>query len=185
MRKHVVRGAALWLVGAMIAAAGATAAVSFLGTGLFGASGQPLTQADVQQRFARHAHAAAASGQHSPAPSGHGRSRRPAAATPAPGSMKVIPVTGGTVFASCSSGLAKLTWSLAQGYQADGYLAGPARSAWVKLKSGSTEQLVTVTCAGDRPRDVVSAPDVRGGGGGGGGHGGGGRGGGGSGGHDG
>jgi hypothetical protein len=139
--------------------------VSVLGTGLFGASGQPLTQADVQQRLARHAHAAAASGQHSPAPSAHGRSRTPSAATPAPGSTKVIPVTGGTVYASCSSGLAKLTWSLAQGYQADGYLAGPAGSAWVKLKSGSAEQLVTVTCAGDRPREVVSVPDVRGGGG--------------------
>jgi hypothetical protein len=183
MRKHVVRAAALWLAGAIIAAAGATAAVIFLGTGLFGASGQPLTQADVQQRLARHAHAAAASGQRSPAPGGHGRSQRPSAATPAPGSTKVIPVTGGTVYASCSSGLAKLMWSLAQGYQADGYLAGPARSAWVKLKSGSTEQIVTVTCTSDRPHYVVSAPEARGGGGGGGGDGGG-HGGRGSGGHD-
>ena len=177
MRRHVVWAAALWLAGALIAAAGATAAVNFLGTGLFGASGRPMTQADVRQELAQHA-SAAASGQPSPAPGASGHSRTPPG--PAPGSEKVIPVTGGTVFASCSSGLAKLTLSLAQGYQADGYQWGPARSAWVQLKSGSTEQRVTVTCAGDHPRYVVSAPDVRGGhdGGGGGGGGGGGHGGG-------
>jgi len=170
MRKHVVRATALWLAGAVIAAAGATAAVSFLGTGLFGASGQPLTQADVQQRLTQQAPAAAASGQSSPAPGGAARSPGPSAVTPAAGSVKVIPISGGTVFASCSSGLAKLTWSMAQGYQADGALAGPARSAWVKFKSGTTEQLVTVTCSGNHPQDVVSAPDVSGKGGGRGGH---------------
>jgi len=175
MRKHVAWAAALWLAGALIAAAGATAAVSFLGAGLFGASGQPMTQAQVRKELAQHG-PAAASGQPRPAPGASGHSRTPSA--PAPGSMKVIRVTGGTVYASCSSGLAKLTWTLAQGYQADGSLMGPARSAWVKLKSGSTEQLVTVTCAGDHPRDVVSAPDIRGGhDGGGGGSGGGGHGG--------
>ena len=158
MRKHVVWAAALWLAGALIAAAGATAAVIFLGTGLFGATGQPMTQAEVRQELAQHA-TAAASGHPSPAPGGSGHSRTPSA--PAAGSVKVLP--GGTIYASCSSGLAKLTWSLAQGYEADGYQGGPARSAWVKLKSGSTEQLVTVTCTGDHPRYVVRALDVRGG----------------------
>ena len=173
MRKHVVWATALWLAGALIAAAGATTAVNFLGTGIFGVSGRPLTQADVQRKLAQHARAAAASGQSSPAPGASGRSRTPPPSHPAAaGSMKVIPVTGGTVYASCSSGLAKLTWSLAQGYEADGYQWGPARSAWVKLKSGSTEQLVTVTCAGDHPRYMVSTPDVRGGHDGGGGSGG-------------
>jgi hypothetical protein len=168
MRKHVAWAAALWLAGALIAAAGATAAVNFLGTGLFGASGKPMTQAEVQQDLARPA-PAAASGQPSPAPGASGPSRTQSA--PAAGSVKVL--AGGTMFASCSSGLARLTWTLGQGYEADGSQMGPARAAWVKLKSGSTEQLVTVTCQGDHPRYVVSAPDDRGGHGGGGSNGGG------------
>jgi hypothetical protein len=181
MRKRVVIAAAMWLAGALLGAIGVTAALNLLGDGIFGASGQVLSQADVHRDLARQPPAPASSGQLSPAPvtsrSSHphpSSSRSPAAAQTA-GSLAA---TGGTVLASCSAGQATLTgWFPAQDYQTDGYSRGPAASAWVKFSSGATEQTVSVTCAGDHPRFTASLDDKGGGGehgGGGGGRGGGG-----------
>ena len=70
-------------------------------------------------------------------------------------------------------------WIPATGYITDGALQGPAGSAWVKFKSGSSEVTVTVTCQGGRPHFSTAADDRGGGHGGGDGGGGGGSGGGG------
>ena len=161
------------LAGVVLAIIGGAAALSLVGNGVFGPGGKPLTQADVQRALARPAAATSSS--------------QPGTATATPHRHRpAVPGTftssAGTVFASCSSGQVTLTRLLpAQGYQTDGYSAGPAASASVKFKSSAAELTITATCAGGQPHFVSSA-DNRGGGGaddhGGGGGGGGGSGGG-------
>ena len=178
MRRHVAAVTAIWLAGAVVAASGVTAALSFLGTGLFGAAGRPMTEANVQQDLAQLGPAATPSSQ----PSSAAASPRPRhAPSPAAGPTAAAPqafaTTGGTVFASCLSGKAKITWFAAQGYETEGS-QGPATSTWVTFKSGQTGQRVTVTCSGGHPHFTSVADDSgvvgTGGDDGGGGHGGGG-----------
>jgi uncharacterized membrane protein YgcG len=150
----------MWLAGAVLAVIGAAAALSLLGDGVSGPGGKPLTQADVQRALAQSPPATSPSqpGSASPTP------RRSHAASPAP-VQSTFSSSGGTVFASCSSGQVTLTWIPALGYRTDGSSRGPAASAWVRLKSGATELTITSTCASGRPHFVTSA-DSRGGGGG-------------------
>jgi uncharacterized membrane protein YgcG len=165
--------AATWLAAAVLAAYGVTQVVSFLGTDLFGTSTRPRTQAEVLQALAD---------QPSPAPSSSAPSAGPShSVSPAPLSRRAFPHAGGTVFATCSAGLAKITWNVASGYQADGNQPGPAKSAWVRFSSGPSGQQVTVTCPAGTPQQAVTnvghdAGDDHGGGRGGGGSGGGGSG---------
>ena len=144
------------LAGVVLAIIGGAAALSLVGNGVFGPGGKPLTQADVQRALARPAAATSSS--------------QPGTATATPHRHRpAVPGTftrsAGTVFASCSSGQVTLTRLLpAQGYQTDGYSAGPAASASVKFKSSAAELTITATCAGGQPHFVSSA-DNRGGGG--------------------
>ena len=144
------------LAGVVLAIIGGAAALSLVGNGVFGPGGKPLTQADVQRALARPAAATSSS--------------QPATATATPHRHRpAVPGTftssAGTVFASCSSGQVTLTRLLpAQGYQTDGYSAGPAASASVKFKSSAAALTITATCAGGQPHFVSSA-DNRGGGG--------------------
>jgi uncharacterized membrane protein YgcG len=177
MRKRIA-WAVMWLAGAALAAAGAAVALSLLGADLFGGSSQPLTQAQVSQRLAAQRTTTSPGTPPATQPPGQGHgSSSPASA----GRRTTFPTAAGVVSASCSAGLATLTtWQITTpGYEADGYSRGPAREAWIKFKSGTTEQTVTVSCPGGVPHHVISnhdAGDDRGGGrgGGGGGHGGGG-----------
>jgi hypothetical protein len=74
------------------------------------------------------------------------------------------------VLASCASGNATLTgWIPASGYGVDGFVQGPARSAWVKFKANGSEITVTVMCVSGKPHFTTSADDRGGGHGGGGG----------------
>lgn len=162
------------LAAAVFAVIGATAALNLLGNGTFGPGGKPLTQADVRRALSQPAAATSPS----PASSAPATPRRRHPATPRPSAVPgVFGSSGGTVFASCLSGQAKLTrWIPAQGYQTDGFSRGPGTSAWVKFKASGTELTVTATCAGGGPPRFIPSADDRGGGGGGGGddHGGGG-----------
>src|SRR6185437_13877228 len=154
MRKRIA-WAVMWLAGAALAAAGAAVAISLLGTDLFGGSSQPLTQAEVTQRLA--AQGTTTSPAIQPPGGAHGSSS-PATA----GRRTTFPTAAGVVSASCSSGLATLTtWQITTpGYEADGYSRGPARTAWIKFKSGTTEQTVTVSCPGGIPHHVISNHDA-------------------------
>jgi len=146
------------LAGVVLAIIGGAAALSLVGNGVFGPGGKPLTQADVQRALAQPA-AATSPSQPATATATPHRHRRAAAV---PGTFTS---SAGTVFASCSSGQVTLTGLLpAQGYQTDGYSAGPAGSASVKFKSSAAELTITATCAGGQPHFVSSA-DNRGGGG--------------------
>jgi uncharacterized membrane protein YgcG len=141
MAKRVVLMALLWLGGAAAAAAGVTAALTFLGTGLFGTSSRPMSQAEVAAKLAEVKST-------SPSPSPTTSSPSPGQPTPVTRSRST---TGGMVFATCSGKLVQITSTPALNYVADDLASGPARSAWVTFKSGSTEVHVTASCAGGKP----------------------------------
>ncbi|HMG63350.1 MAG TPA: hypothetical protein VK599_10425, partial [Streptosporangiaceae bacterium] len=144
MGKRVVVMVLLWLAGAAAAAVGVTAALTFLGTGLFGTSSQPLSQAQV--------------GSGPASPSASPTSSGPSPTAP-PGARGSKFTSGGAVFATCSAGLVQMTSTPKLGYVADDLASGPARSAWVTFKSGSAEVHVTVSCAGGKPVFRVTADD--------------------------
>jgi hypothetical protein len=157
MSRRIALAAAMLLAGVVLAIIGGAAALSLVGNGVFGPGGKPLTQADVQRALAQSAAATSSSQPGTATATPHRRGQAPSA----------VPFTSsaGTVFASCSSGQVTLTRLLpAQGYQTDGYPAGPAGSASVKFKSSAAELTITATCAGGQPHFVSSA-DNRGGGG--------------------
>ncbi len=141
--------AAVWLAGALLAAAGITLAVSLLGTDLLGPASPVLTAEQIRQQLASQPAAAAPA---SP----------PGSAQPGgPASRTSFGTAAGMVSASCSGGLATLTsWTVTTpGFRTDGYVQGPAAAAWITFKSGSSEQTVTVTCRGGRPHHVISRDD--------------------------
>jgi len=179
MRKRVAVVAAIWLAGAVVAAIGATAALTLAGAGLFGSAGQTLSQADVREELAQQPAAAAPSSQPSATPATPRGGRTSSSPRPASGQTaapREFPTTGGIVLVSCSAGQAWLARIIpAQGYQIDNMFRGPAASVWATLSAGGTGVRVTATCSGNHPR-VTSVPDDGAGGAGGGGddHGGGG-----------
>jgi hypothetical protein len=185
MRKRVAVVAAIWLAGAVVAAIGATAALTFAGAGLFGSAGQTLSQAGVREELAQQPAAGPARPPAvAPATPRGSTSPSPGTASGQAAAPREFTTQGGTVLVSCSGGRAWLAAIIpAQGYQVDNKVRGPAPSVWATLSAGATGVRVTATCSGGHPR-VTSVPDDAAGGGGvvddhGGGGGGGGRGGGG------
>ena len=173
MSKRAALVSAMLIAGLAVAILSATAGLRLVGGSAFGPGGQALTPADVQRSLAQHPVAAQSGPAATATPH---RATAPPARPSAPAPVS-YGSSGGTVYAVCVSGQARLSsWSPAQGYLIDGYSRGPASSAWVKFKSSGTEVTVTVICAGGQPR-FSTAADNRGGGGGhegGSGHGGGG-----------
>ncbi|HEX6933654.1 MAG TPA: hypothetical protein VF162_16020 [Streptosporangiaceae bacterium] len=155
------------VVAAIVAAIlGATAALRLIGGGAIAAGGRPLSESDVRKAFnaARHTPTARQS------PAGPSQSSSPQPSGTAGESSGAFTSAGGSVFAACRSGKATLgRWIPANGYAIDGYVQGPARSAWVKFKADGSEITVTVTCVSGQPHFVASADDSGGGHGGGGG----------------
>jgi hypothetical protein len=161
------------LISAVVAAAivaavfGATAALRLIGGGAFGPGGRPLSESDVRKSF----NAAPRTSTARPSPAGPSQSQSPPPTTTEGAKTGTFSSAGGVVRASCASGKAALaSWIPATGYGTDGYVRGPARTAWVKFKAGGSEITVTVTCVSGKPQFAKSADDS----GGHGGHGGGG-----------
>jgi hypothetical protein len=173
MSKRAALVSALLLAGLIVAVVGATAALRLIGNGAFGPGGKPLTQAEVQRALAQQPPTTPAQRTPHPTPSHASPSGKPSrhhsppTARPVPGSFSS---SGGNVLARCLSGQVMLTgWIPAQGYEVDGYLQGPAASAWVNFKSGPAEVTVTASCGSRGPLFSTAADDHGGGGGGGGG----------------
>lgn len=175
MRKRVALVSAVVVAALVAAVLGATAALSQIGIGTVGSGDRPLSETDVRSSLAANRTAAGtpiatptprtkAPAPHRSGNTGHG----PAA------QMDAFTSSGGTVFAACAGGQATLDrWIPASGYSTDGYGPGPASSVWVKFKSDSSEQTVTVNCVAGRPHLITSSDDHGGGAGGDGGAGGG------------
>jgi hypothetical protein len=131
-----------------------TLALSALGSGLFGAAGQTLSVAQVEQQLAQAGPEPSAAATGSPQP------------TDQSGTAGVRNTSGGSVVVRCTSQGAILVATPAQGYSADDVLHGPARVVWASFRSDSAEVHVTASCATGQPRIAV-ASEPRGGHGGG------------------
>jgi hypothetical protein len=160
VRQRIILVTAAWLVGAAATATAATAALGALGAGLAGPGSRPMSQADVQRELSAGGPSGSPPALTSDQPS-HDGSHTVGSATALPTSgTRVLSTVGGTIVAQCSGGQVKLvSWIPAQGYRTDGATPGPANSAWVKFKAGRSERLVTVTCAGDQPKEVIATDD--------------------------
>lgn len=170
MSKRVALVSAVVVAALVAAVFGATAALSLIGLGAFGPGGQPLSETDVRRSLEAGPRSTAPTP--APTPSTQSPSKGPSG-SPSPGHgssaarMGTFSSPGGTVFTSCASGLATLTrWIPANGYSTDGYGKGPASSVWVKFKTGSSEQTVTVNCVANKPHLVTPTDDHGGGAGG-------------------
>ena len=164
MNKRVALVSAVVAVALVAAVFGATTALQLIGSGTFGPGGsKPLSETDVQRSLAAAPRA--------PTTPPGGTGTQSASAQPS-GTAGSGPVTrtgrrsfgGNGVFASCTGSQARITsWIPAGGFSADESSTGPARSAFVKFKSASSEITVTVTCPGGQPQFTRSL-DERGGG---------------------
>ena len=154
MRPRILLLVAGWLAGAAAAATGVTLALSALGSGLFGAAGQTLSAAQVEQQLAQAGPESSTAATGSPQP------------VDQDGTPGVRDTSGGNVIVRCTSQGAILIATPAVGYSADDLLQGPARVVWVSFRSDSAEVHVTASCATGQPRITVSS-EPRGGHGGG------------------
>ncbi|NHD18129.1 MULTISPECIES: hypothetical protein [unclassified Actinopolyspora] len=128
-----------WFAAAAVAVAVGLAAVSALGRGILD-GGPPMTgQDEVRRELA------------GPAPTANDESTaesRP----PASGQRDLRHTPGGTVVVNCSGGRAALlSWSPAQGFQAQDVQDGPAEEAELTFESTDTEVEITVECGDGEP----------------------------------
>ena len=170
MRRRAVLIAVAWLSGALLAAAGVTAALNFLVHGILGPRLPALSPAAVSSQLAL-AKAASSPAPTSVTPSVTPSGSRSARPKPSRGSSQTRQAassegifTGGAVWATCTAGQVTLTnWSPAPGFAVDHRSPGPGTSASVSFTSGTTEDVVTATCSGGHPR-FASAVENNGGG---------------------
>lgn len=114
MRKgRVTTGVLLWLVAAAAATAVGMTAVAAIGTDIFGAGNDPLTEAEVEAMLAIQTQPPTTSSTSSSTPPTPSSTSQPPPATE-------IPTTGGTVLARCAPGGVQVVSAIpAQGYQAE------------------------------------------------------------------
>ena len=181
MRGRILFGVTAWLLGAATATAGSLLAISLLGQGITGNSGQLLTQDAVNNALA--SEATEASPPDSPAATATGKpamatptaapSVAPAtasatattpatppdqgpatAAAPPPGTGDgtVLTSSGGEVVASCqAAGVYLISWSPLQGYEVDSVARGPAATARVTFASNANLVTMVVSCSAGVP----------------------------------
>jgi len=178
MHRRILFGVTAWLLGAATATAGSLLAISLLGQGITGNSGQLLTQDAVNNALA--SEATEASPPDSPAATATGKpamatptASPPATASAAPtaqatppdqgpgtasasppaaGDGTVLTSPGGEVVASCqAAGAYLISWSPLQGYEVDGVARGPAATARVTFASNVSRVTMVVSCSGGVP----------------------------------
>jgi hypothetical protein len=177
MHRRILFGVAAWLLGAATATAGSLLAISLLGQGITGNSGQLLTQNAVTRALAGEAAdappSAAAPDAGGPAAAAPARTAPAASATGVPatgqgadtataspsGDGAVLTSAGGEVVASCqAAGAYLISWSPLQGYEADDVSRGPAATARVAFESSTQRVTMVVSC----PAGVPSATSYSG-----------------------
>jgi hypothetical protein len=176
VHRRILFGVTAWLLGAATATAGSLLAISLLGQGITGNSGQLLTQDAVNNALASEATetsppdspAATATGKAvmatpavSPTAAPATASATPAtppdqgpatASPPATGDGTVLTSPGGEVMASCqAAGAYLISWSPLQGYEVNGVTRGPAATALVTFASNVNQVTMKVSCSAGVP----------------------------------
>lgn len=144
-----------WLAAAVLSTGVTLAAVSSIGSGIFGSSAGPLDRQEINEALA------------TPAPTGSptepdptGSRTEPTPTEPAPtepvAEPSVISSAGGTVVALCAAGglVELLSWSPAQGFSVDNAEHGPAREVDVEFESEDDDVEMKIQCVDGVPVDV-------------------------------
>ena len=163
MSARFLAGVGAWLLGAGAATGGSLLAVSALGQGLAPAPSQQLTVTAVNDALASEkAEATPPTAVRSPmppvsssatplAPRPKKSSPAPSAPAPQPGTTDLISA-GGSVVAGCQpEGAYLVSWSPAQGYEANLKIRGPAANAKVTFADPHKTVTMTVSCSGGVP----------------------------------
>jgi len=174
VHRRILFGVAAWLLGAATATAGSLLAISLLGQGITGSSGQLLSQDAVTRALASEAadapQPATARDTGDPTASAPARTSPAASATASatdvpvtgggtdtaspspPGGGTVLTSAGGEVVASCeAAGAYLISWSPLQGYEADDVNRGPAATARVSFESATQRVTMVVSCSAGVP----------------------------------
>src|SRR5215472_13053488 len=175
MRSRFLAIAAAWLLGVVTATAGSFVAVNGIAHGLLGTSARSLAAAPIQgvpaggqpsSSQSTPSFSGADDGDNDTAtpylqPSVTATAQATPQAAPPPGPASagsLFTSPGGTVMASCQSGLAYLQyWSPSPGYQADDVIRGPAAQARIGFEHLTSEYVISVTCNGSNPVAKVTA----------------------------
>jgi hypothetical protein len=175
MRSRFLAIAVAWLLGVITATAGSFVAVNGIAHGLLGTSAPSLAAAPIQgvpvggqpsgSQPASSLSAAddgdkdTATPPSQPSVTVTSQATPQAAQPPGPASAgSLFTSPGGTVMASCQSGLAYLQyWSPSPGFQADDVIRGPAAQARIGFEHLTSEYVISVTCNGSNPVGKVTA----------------------------
>jgi len=132
-----------WLAAAVTAAGVTLAAVSVLGSGIFGDSTRTMSQDEVVRALAS---ATESAGTSSPYPN-------PDTSEPSAGSdPTVVSSAGGSVIARCTGqDVEVLSWTPGQGFRAEKVERGPAAEARVEFESDDRDVKVELRCVGGSP----------------------------------
>jgi hypothetical protein len=151
MTRSALTAVAGWSVAAVVAIGAGVVAISELGEGITGRSGQSLTPAQVRRALASPYRTPAPAPSTTPSPTGGPE-----------GVSHGFSTTGGSVVARCTdAGAYLVSWSPDQGYSADGADRGPARAVELTFESGSTEITARITCDAHGPVLTTTRDDRR------------------------
>ncbi len=152
-----------WLGATVLATAVTLAAVSSIGSGIFGDAAGPLDQGEVEQALATLTPAETASPEPEPttaAPGTGSTTGTPEASPPASVKPEVITSPGGNVLAQCVGGRAELvSWSPAQGYHVDSVDRRPSRTAEIEFEAEHRDVEIRVRCVDGVPEATVDVDD--------------------------
>lgn len=155
-----------WLGAAALATGVALAAVSSIGTGIFGNSAGPLDQTQITEALTTVTPRPEPTTTPSATPEATGAAENdptesPAEPTRSPAEPTVITSDGGTVVARCTADnrVEVLSWSPAQGFRVDNAEHGPAREVEVEFESGDDEVEIRVRCSDGEPSAAIESDD--------------------------
>ena len=147
-----------WLAAAILSTGVTLAAVSSIGTGIFGSSAGPLDRQEINQALATPEPAVEPTAQ--PPTTAEPPATPQPTATPEPsesgGRPSVVTSAGGTVVARCAADdlVELLSWSPAQGFSVDNAEHGPAREVEVEFESEDDDVEMKIRCVDGVPVDV-------------------------------
>ncbi|HEX6328760.1 MAG TPA: hypothetical protein VFZ72_19490 [Jiangellaceae bacterium] len=139
-----------WLAAAVLSTGVTLAAVSSIGTGIFGSSAGPLDRQEINEALATPEPTGSPT---EPAPTGSPTEPAPTDPVTEP---SVITSAGGTVVARCAADdlVELLSWSPAQGFSVDNAEHGPAREVEVEFESEDDDVEMKIRCVDGVPVDV-------------------------------
>jgi hypothetical protein len=154
-----------WLAAAVLSTGVTLAAVSSIGSGIFGSSAGPLDRQEVNEALATPSPSVEPPPEPTGSPVTEPAPTEPAPTEPAPtepaptepvAEPRVITSAGGTVVARCAAGglVELLSWSPAQGFSVDNAEHGPAREVEVEFESEDDDVEMKIRCVDGVPADV-------------------------------